>query len=76
MHGGMLAAANSADFVKIVMGHAKMSHLRDAAGVSHVAVNSGGVRSLRTWALVRGQQRLHLPSPKKIITITVLVCNK
>ena len=76
MHGGTLAAANSPVFVEIVMGHAKMSHVRDAAGVTHVAVNSGGVRSLRTWALVRGQHRLLLPSPKKTITITVLVCNK
>jgi len=76
MQGGTLAAANSADFVEIVMGHAKMSYLRDAAGVTHVAVISGGMRSLRTWALVRGQYRLLLPLQKKIITITVLVCNK
>jgi len=47
MHGGTLAAANSPVFVEIVMGHAKMSHLRDAAGVTHFAVNSGGMRSFR-----------------------------
>ena len=76
MQDDTLPIANSAVFVKVVMGRAKMSHLRVAAGVTHVAVNSGGVRCLRTWALVRGQHRLLLPSQKKIITITVLVCNK
>ena len=42
MQGGKLPIANSADFVIIIMGHAKMSSLRHAAGNTHVEVNSGG----------------------------------
>ena len=42
MQGGKLALANSADFVNIMMSHAKMPSLRHAAGNTHVEVNSGG----------------------------------
>ena len=42
MQGGKLPIANSADFVIIIMGHAKMSSLRHAAGNTHVEVHSGG----------------------------------
>ena len=33
---------NSQDLIKILMIHAKMPSLRDAAGDTHVEVNSGG----------------------------------
>ena len=42
MQGGKLALVDSSDFVIIIMGHAKMSCLRHAAGNTHVEVNSGG----------------------------------
>jgi len=35
--------ANSADFVKILMIHAKTSHLRHAAGITHVEVDFPGI---------------------------------
>jgi hypothetical protein len=39
---GKLPIVDSADFVIITMGHAKMSSLRHAAGNTHVEVNAGG----------------------------------
>ena len=42
MQGGKLALVDSADFVIIIMGHAKMSCLRHAAANTYVEVNSGG----------------------------------
>ena len=42
MQGAKLPIVDSADFVIIIMGHAKMSCLRHAAGNTHVEVNSGG----------------------------------
>ena len=42
MQGSKLAIADSADFVNILMNHAKMPSLRRAAGNTHVEVNSGG----------------------------------
>jgi len=42
VQGAKLPTANSADFVIIMMSHAKMPSLRHAAGNTHVEVNSGG----------------------------------
>ena len=42
MQGAKIAVVNSQDLIKILMIHAKMSCLRDAAGDTHVEVNSGG----------------------------------
>jgi len=43
VQGSKLAIVDSADFVNILMNHAKMPSLRRAAGDTHVEVNSGGV---------------------------------
>jgi len=42
VQGSKLAIADSADFVNILMNHAKMPSLRRAAGDTHVEVHSGG----------------------------------
>jgi len=42
VQGGKIAVVNSQDLIKILMLHAKMSCLRDAAGDTHVEVNLGG----------------------------------
>ena len=42
MQGAKLPIADSADFVIIIMGHAKMSSLRHAAANTYVDVNCGG----------------------------------
>ena len=42
VQGDKLPIADSADFVIITMGHAKMSSLRHAAANTHVEVNAGG----------------------------------
>ena len=42
MQGGKIIGVNSQDLIKILMIHAKLSCLRDAAGDTHVEVHSGG----------------------------------
>jgi len=42
VQGSKLPIVDSADFVIIIMGHAKMSSLRHAAGNTHVEVHCGG----------------------------------
>jgi len=42
VQGAKIAVVDSQDFIKILMIHAKMTCLRDAAGDTHVEVNVGG----------------------------------